>query len=80
MSNGIYKAPYHRAVVDRRKERLSIVTFCYPTSDVEIGPAKELINKTGNLRLYKTLTHEEYLSRFFNWKLDRVPFIDTLKI
>lgn len=80
MSNGIYKAPYHRAVVDRRKERLSIVTFCYPTSDVEIGPAKELINKTGNLPLYKTLTHEEYLSRFFNWKLDRVPFIDTLKI
>ncbi|KAJ7949100.1 2-oxoglutarate (2OG) and Fe(II)-dependent oxygenase superfamily protein [Quillaja saponaria] len=40
VSNGIYKAPDHRAVVNKWKERLSIVTFCYPDSSIEIGPAK----------------------------------------
>ncbi|KAF8398486.1 hypothetical protein HHK36_017415 [Tetracentron sinense] len=42
MSNGIYRAPDHRAVVNKWKERLSVVTFCYPGENAEIGPASEL--------------------------------------
>uniref|UniRef100_A0A3N7EK69 Isopenicillin N synthase-like Fe(2+) 2OG dioxygenase domain-containing protein n=1 Tax=Populus trichocarpa TaxID=3694 RepID=A0A3N7EK69_POPTR len=32
ISNGVYRAPDHRAVANKSKERQSIVTFCYPTS------------------------------------------------
>ncbi|KAK9282809.1 hypothetical protein L1049_011031 [Liquidambar formosana] len=63
MSNGIYKAPDHRAVVNRLKERMSIVTFCYPNPHVDIGPAKEL-TKLGSPPLYKTITNEEYFQSF----------------
>ncbi|XP_050220379.1 protein SRG1-like [Mercurialis annua] len=42
MSNEIYKAPEHRAVVNKSKERLFVVTFCYPYSSVTVGPAKQL--------------------------------------
>ncbi|KAA8515720.1 hypothetical protein F0562_018669 [Nyssa sinensis] len=79
MSNGIYKAPVHRAVVNRWKERLSIVTFCYPNIDANIGPVEELI-KTASPALYKTLTNAEYFNIFFNQKLDGIPFIEMLKI
>ncbi|XP_061375304.1 protein SRG1-like [Gastrolobium bilobum] len=78
MSNGIYKAPEHRAVVNKLKERLSIVTFCYPSPSIDVGPADDLIGK-GNLPLYKKLTHAEYFSSFFNRKLDE-SFIDSLKL
>ncbi|CAK9148817.1 unnamed protein product [Ilex paraguariensis] len=79
MSNGIYKAPLHIAVVHSSKERLSVATFCYPSTNVHIGPAKELI-KPGTPALYMTLTMDDYIQRFFDWKRDAIPFIDTLKI
>lgn len=56
MSNGIYKAPDHRAMVNRFKERRSITTFCFPSSSVKIGPAKEF-TKSGTPPLYRTLTY-----------------------
>jgi len=78
MSNGIYKAPEHRAVVNKWKERLSIVTFCYPSPDMNIGPAEELIGE-GNVAVYKKLTNAEYFSKFFNRELDE-SFLDSLRI
>lgn len=78
MTNGIYKAPEHRAVVNKMKERLSVVTFCYPSPSMDIGPADKLIGE-GNLPVYKNMTHAEYFSRFFNRKLDE-SFIDSLRI
>jgi isopenicillin N synthase-like dioxygenase len=78
MSNGIYKAPDHRAVVNKSKQRLSIVTFCYPDSSVDIGPAEKLI-KSGSSPVYKTITQAEYFQSFFNRKLE-VSFINSLKI
>ncbi|KAJ8774823.1 hypothetical protein K2173_017269 [Erythroxylum novogranatense] len=77
MSNGIYKAVDHRAVVNKSKERLSVVTFCYPDSSVDIGPVKELTD-SGIRPLYKTVTQEEYYQKFFNRKLE-VSFIDGFK-
>ncbi|XP_065872867.1 protein SRG1-like [Euphorbia lathyris] len=78
MSNGIYKAPDHRAVVNKSRERLSVVTFCYPNPYVNIGPSKGLL-QSGNRPLYKTVTLEEYFQSFYNRKLE-VSFIDSLKI
>ncbi|ESR52277.1 hypothetical protein CICLE_v10031934mg [Citrus x clementina] len=78
MSNGIYKAPDHRAMVNRFKERRSITTFCFPSSSVKIGPAKEF-TKSGTPPLYRTLTYAEYRHMFYNRRLD-VSFIDMLKL
>ena len=78
ISNGIYKAPEHRAVVNKWKERLSIATFCFPSPTMDIGPAEKLTGE-GNPPLYKNLTHAEYFSSFFNRKLDE-SFIDSLRV
>ncbi|GLT54550.1 hypothetical protein SLA2020_277420 [Shorea laevis] len=78
MSNGIYKAPDHRVVANKWKQRLSIATFCFPNSSVDIGPAEKLI-KSGSPPLFKTLKLEEYFHRYFNRKLHD-SFIDSLKI
>lgn len=77
VSNGIYKAPEHRAVVNKWKERFSIVTFCYPSPDMNIGPADQLIGE-GKVAVYKKFTNAEYFSKFFNRKLDQ-SFLDMLK-
>lgn len=58
MTNGIYKAPEHRAVVNKEKERLSIVTFCYPSPSIDIGPADKLIGED-NQQVYKNMTNAE---------------------
>ncbi|XAR54314.1 (S)-norcoclaurine synthase [Bertholletia excelsa] len=79
MSNGIYKANFHRAMVNKCKERLSVATFCYPSSNVKIEPAKELV-KAGSSPLYKSLTMQEYLQSFYDLKLAASPFMDTLKL
>ncbi|XP_030529889.1 protein SRG1-like [Rhodamnia argentea] len=80
-SNGTYKAPDHRAVVNKEKERLSIATFCYPSPSLPVGPSPQVLAATGLPPLYQTLSHSEYMQRFFNRKLDdAVPFIDTLKM
>lgn len=78
MTNGIYKAPEHRAVVNKMKERLTIVTFCYPSPSMDIAPAKKLIVE-GNQQVYKNMTHAEYFDRFFNRKLDE-SFIDSIRL
>ncbi|XVE84509.1 hypothetical protein DITRI_Ditri17bG0019400 [Diplodiscus trichospermus] len=77
-SNGIYKAPQHRAVVNRLKERQSVVTFCYPNPSANIGPAEQLI-KLGSPPLYKNLTNAQYFHLFYNRKLED-SFIDMLKL
>ncbi|RDX60495.1 Protein SRG1 [Mucuna pruriens] len=78
MSNGIYKAPEHRAVVNKLKERFSIVTFCYPSPCTDIGPVDKLIRE-GEVAVYKKLTHAEYFTKFFNRDLEE-SFIDSLRV
>ena len=78
MSNGIYKAPIHRAVVNNKNERLSIATFCYPNPRVDVGPFEKLIGE-GNHPLCRNMTNAEYFHRFFNRKLEE-SFIDSLKV
>ncbi|KAK3423072.1 hypothetical protein EUGRSUZ_G03406 [Eucalyptus grandis] len=79
-SNGTYRAPDHRAVVNKEKERVSIVT-CYPSPSLPVGSSPQLLAATGLTPLYQTLSHSEYLQSFYNRKLnDAVPIIKTLKL
>ncbi|KAL4561869.1 hypothetical protein LXL04_034051 [Taraxacum kok-saghyz] len=83
VSNGVYKAPYHRAAVNREKERFSIVTFCYPEKKFDIKPDAKQVMDSECLALYKSFTNEEYFKSFYERiKLsgEGIPFIDTLNI
>ncbi|KAL3744948.1 hypothetical protein ACJRO7_014112 [Eucalyptus globulus] len=81
-SNGTYRAPDHRAVVNKEKERVSIATFCYPSPSLPVGPSPQLLAATGLPPIYQTLSNSgEFLQCFLSHKLDdAVPFIDTLKL
>lgn len=58
----------HRAVTDKEKDRLSIVTFYAPSYDIELGPIPQLVN--GNLPCkYKRYSHGEYSKHYVTNKL-----------
>lgn len=54
MSNGIYKSPFHRAVLNREKERIFVATFCNADEDKEIQPVYGLVSEA-RPRLYKVV-------------------------
>ncbi|KAK3413882.1 hypothetical protein EUGRSUZ_C01284 [Eucalyptus grandis] len=56
-SNGTYRAPDHRAVVNKEKERVSIATFCYPSPSLPVGPSPQLLAATGLPPIYQTLSN-----------------------
>lgn len=57
-SNGRFKAVEHRAVVNKEKDRLSIVTGLNPNPKAEIGPAAKLVNQL-HPALYETRTYAD---------------------
>lgn len=79
MSNGIYRAPEHRAVVNESKVRISILCFCYPGKNATIKPVQDLV-KPEYPAIYKAISQPEYFCGFFDQKLGGVQFIDTLKV
>ncbi|KAK6945173.1 Isopenicillin N synthase-like, Fe(2+) 2OG dioxygenase domain [Dillenia turbinata] len=62
MSNGVFKSPVHRAVTNSEKKRISIVVFCTPDPDKEVGPLHELIDER-RPRLYKSVA--DYSNTYF---------------
>ncbi|KAM7267393.1 hypothetical protein ACFE04_009559 [Oxalis oulophora] len=77
MSNGIFKSPIHRVVTIPNTEKISVVGFVLPESEMEIKPVDELIDET-RPRLYKKVTNyfAAYLENY--GKTER--FIDEMKI
>ncbi|XP_021765371.1 probable 2-oxoglutarate-dependent dioxygenase ANS [Chenopodium quinoa] len=53
-SNGIFKSPTHKAVVNPKYDRISLAMLFIPSADREIGPLDELINEE-RPQLYKRL-------------------------
>lgn len=77
MSNGIFKSPMHRAVTNAESDRISLVVFCTPEEQNEIGPADELINEE-TPRSYKKIRN--YPETYFEfYQLGKRP-IDAVKI
>ncbi|KAM7256724.1 hypothetical protein ACFE04_012465 [Oxalis oulophora] len=64
LSNSEYKSIWHRAVVNKEKERLSIAAFHNPNRKTMIGPLPELM-KDDKAAVYKSLTYDEYMSQAF---------------
>ncbi|XP_021765361.1 probable 2-oxoglutarate-dependent dioxygenase ANS [Chenopodium quinoa] len=53
-SNGVFKSPTHKAVVNPQYDRMSLAMLFIPSLDKEIGPLEELINEE-RPQLYKRL-------------------------
>ncbi|XWS62104.1 hypothetical protein CRYUN_Cryun07bG0182200 [Craigia yunnanensis] len=78
MSNGEYKSIEHRAVVNPRKERLSIAAFHHPNICTKLGPLPDLV-KTNEAR-YKTLPLEEFLKLKLSSKLNGKGPLNQMKL
>ncbi|KAK9055123.1 hypothetical protein SSX86_026205 [Deinandra increscens subsp. villosa] len=77
MSNGIFKSPVHRVVVDSEKERMTLAVFCPVQSNQVIGPVEGLVTDE-RPRLYKNVTYSlDFFLKIF--QQGRRP-IDACKI
>ncbi|KAK1420963.1 hypothetical protein QVD17_22962 [Tagetes erecta] len=55
MSNGIFKSPIHRVLVNSKDQRVTVAMFCMPQTEKDIEPVDGLI--TDDMpRLYKNVT------------------------
>lgn len=77
MSNGIFKSPIHRAVINSEKERISVAVFCAPGVGEEVGPVEELINDR-RPRLYKTA--KDYPEIYFKYYQQGKRPIEAVKL
>ncbi|KAK4772410.1 hypothetical protein SAY86_014185 [Trapa natans] len=83
MSNGLYKSCLHRAVVNRERERKSLVYFVSPREDKVVRPPPDLLLREGAIRQYPDFTWSDLfnftqshyradvatLESFFEWFL-----------
>ncbi|XP_058781457.1 2-oxoglutarate-dependent dioxygenase 19-like [Vicia villosa] len=60
VSNGRYLSALHRAILNNKGTRISIVVFNGPAEDKEIGPAPQLLEK--EKPLFKTIKYRDYFS------------------
>ncbi|KAK7352076.1 hypothetical protein VNO80_17492 [Phaseolus coccineus] len=64
MSNGIFRSPVHRVVVNKEKERLTAAMFCTPDPEKVIKPLDKLVDETRPL-LYRPV--KNYVEIFFQY-------------
>ncbi|RDX96308.1 Protein SRG1, partial [Mucuna pruriens] len=79
ITNGIYRSIEHRAIVNSKKERLSIATFYSPRQDGVVGPASSLITEQTPPR-FISIGVKEYFKTFFARKLEGKSYRDALRI
>ncbi|CAL5411573.1 unnamed protein product [Camellia sinensis] len=79
VSNGVYRSIEHRAMVNSRKERMSIATFYSTNLESELGPARNLIgpNKPA---VFRRVPFDKYFKDFFARKLKGKSNLDFMKI
>ncbi|CAL5189300.1 unnamed protein product [Lathyrus oleraceus] len=68
LSNGKYKAVYHRTTVNKDETRMSWPVFIEPQGEFEVGPHPKLINKD-NPPKFKTKKYKDYAY----CKLNKIP-------
>lgn len=59
LTNGRYKSVEHRAVVHQEKDRMSIVSFYAPSSELELSPMPEFVDENNPCR-FRSYNHGEY--------------------
>ncbi|KAF3608792.1 hypothetical protein DY000_02049426 [Brassica cretica] len=80
LTNGKYKSVEHRAVTNRERERLTIVTFYAPNYEVKIEPMDELVDDETNPCKYRSYNHGDYSYHYVSNKLQGKKSLDFAKI
>ncbi|PRQ30842.1 putative codeine 3-O-demethylase [Rosa chinensis] len=78
-TNGTYRSIEHRAIVNSKKERLSIATFYSPRLDGEICPAPSLITEETHAA-YTSIGVQDFFTALFVRKLQGKSFLDDLRL
>ncbi|KAJ9163037.1 hypothetical protein P3X46_022757 [Hevea brasiliensis] len=76
LSNGLFKSPIHRVVINPERERFSLAVFCSPDPDNEIEPVDGLVSKT-RPRQYKKV--KNYVGNYFQYYQRGKSPIEALK-
>ncbi|KAI3513820.1 hypothetical protein L1887_12003 [Cichorium endivia] len=77
MSNGVFKSPMHRVMINSRDARMTVAMFCMPQTEKDIGPVNGLVSEE-RPRLYKNVTVD--VRTFFTYLQKGTRGIDALKI
>ncbi|XP_047152975.1 2-oxoglutarate-dependent dioxygenase 11-like [Vigna umbellata] len=64
MSNGIFRSPVHRVVINKEKERLTAAMFCIPDPEKVIKPLDKLVDETRPI-LYRPV--KNYVEIYFQY-------------
>lgn len=76
-SNGIFKSPTHKVVVNPKYDRISLAMLSLPNREKEIGPLPELINGE-RPQLYKRL--KDYGQVYYRYMASEERQINAVKI
>ncbi|CAK7357496.1 unnamed protein product [Dovyalis caffra] len=79
LSNCRYKSLLHQAIVNCKKERVSIASYCYPSDDAMIGPAKKLTDND-HPAIYKDFTYREFHESMWRVKCSTAKRLDLFKV
>ncbi|KAM3284784.1 protein SRG1 [Capsicum chacoense] len=79
VTNGAYRSIEHRAVVNSKKERLSVATFYSTKFDRQIGPAPSIISAK-NPAKFRSIEAADYVGGYFARKLDKKSYLDVMRI
>ncbi|XP_047943980.1 protein SRG1-like [Salvia hispanica] len=77
MSNGIFKSPMHRVVINSEAERNSVAMFCLPDVAEEIEPLDQLVDED-RPKMYKKVTN--YVGSLYNYYHQGKRAIDAVRI
>ncbi|XP_022141030.1 flavonol synthase/flavanone 3-hydroxylase-like [Momordica charantia] len=80
LSNGKYKSVLHRATVNNKATRLSIVMAVRPSPETVVGPAPQLLNKLTNPPLLKHIKYIDYMQMVYSSNLQDPTHLSTLNL
>ncbi|KAL5996035.1 hypothetical protein ACLOJK_026108 [Asimina triloba] len=78
LTNGKYQSVEHRAVTNKEKDRLSVVTFYAPSYEVELAPLPEFVDENHPC-MYGRYNHGEYSRHYVSNRLQGKKSLDFAK-
>ena len=80
LTNDKYKSVLHRAVVNNKTTRISIVSVCGPAMDSVVVPLPELLEREGQSPAYRGVTYKEYIELKVSAKAYFKSCLDLIRI
>ncbi|KZV35789.1 hypothetical protein F511_39596 [Dorcoceras hygrometricum] len=78
VTNGAFRSVEHRAVVNTKQERLSVVTFLSPKMEGDLGPAPSLVTAETPAN-FKRISVSDYFKGLFARELVGKSYLDSMR-